>query len=229
MSFPIYKGNCPRSVSKDAKYTIRSGKKGPVVGMVYETSDDERWYPTSDEHPELVSMVNAVKTTLGGAPQGSFYINEYKQVIVPVVGQDEYYLAGSYDRPLRFTFEGKILSGEPINLEGNPLSPGDVWVGPHPGIPYVLCAGGKDIRYSAMIRPCVEKTYKLTKIIGAENAQQTIQMIKAVKGFAGGSFYVNEFCSIFAPVMEQEEVEYLYIGKLDLDVWFPMWSPAEPV
>ena len=40
-------------------------------------------------------MVNAVKTARGQAPNGSFYINEYKQVIVPVVGSTDYYLAGA--------------------------------------------------------------------------------------------------------------------------------------
>ncbi len=58
---------------------------------------------------------------------------------------------------LRFEFESKILSGEPIDLQSNPLSPGDAWVGPHPGIPYKLKAGGKDIEYSFSPRPNVEK------------------------------------------------------------------------
>ena len=53
-------------------------------------------------------MVNAVKTAQGQAPNGSFYINEYKQVIVPVVDSVDYFLAGTYDRPLRFEFEGRL-------------------------------------------------------------------------------------------------------------------------
>ncbi len=65
----------------------------------------------------------------------SFYINEYKQVVVPAVGSEDYFLAGEYRKPLRFEFEGKIISGEAVDLEGHPLSPGDTWVGPHPGIP----------------------------------------------------------------------------------------------
>jgi len=54
-------------------------------------------------------------------------------------------------------FEGKTLSGEPIDVAGNPLSPGDEWVGPHPSIPYVLTAGGNDIYYWSKPKPNVTK------------------------------------------------------------------------
>ena len=40
--------------------------------------------PSSTAHPELADMVNDVKRTYGVAPNGPFYINEYKHVIVPV-------------------------------------------------------------------------------------------------------------------------------------------------
>src|SRR5262245_61327406 len=100
--FPIFRGNCPRNVSKDAKYSVRSGKTGPVIALTYSTYDDERWYMTTEQHPELVTLVNRAKTAHGNKPNGSFYINEYKQVIVPVADSDTYYLTGIYDRPLRF-------------------------------------------------------------------------------------------------------------------------------
>ncbi|WP_075164973.1 hypothetical protein [Chthonomonas calidirosea] len=57
------------------------------------------------------------------------------------------YLAGEYDRPLEFEFEGKKLTGDAVDLEGRRLEPGDEWEGPHPGIPYRLAAGGRDIYY----------------------------------------------------------------------------------
>jgi hypothetical protein len=126
--------------------------------------------------------------------------DEYKQVIVPIAVSDAYFLAGRYDQPLRFEFEGKILSGEPVDLEGNPLSSGDKWTGPHPGIPYVLAAGGDDIRYTIQPRPNVEKDVKLSKAIGPDAARAVAARICSVKGFAGGRFYVNEFRTIFAPV-----------------------------
>lgn len=228
-AFPRFQGNCPRNVSKDAKYVIRSssssgGERSAVVALTYRSEDDERWYMATDKHPELVKMVNAVKTAKGAPPNGAFYINEYKQVIVPMVGSEDYFLAGSYAEPLRFEFEGKILSGEHIDLAGNPLSPGDPWVGPHPGIPYVLCAGGNDIKFTISPRPNVEKDVKLSKAIGPERARAVAAKIGAVKGFLGGRFYVNEFLTIFSPMLAGGETRYVYIGQVDLAEWFPCAS-----
>jgi hypothetical protein len=209
------------NVAKDAKYTIRSGKTGPVVALTYNTGDDERWYMTTEGHPELVAMVNAVKTAEGGAPNGSFYINEYKQVIVPVIGSSDYYLAGDYEKPLRFEFEGKILSGEPFDWNGTPLSPGAEWTGPHPGIPYVLAAGGSDIYYDFSPRPNVQKRMKLSKATDQLTAEAVAAIVRGHKGFSGGRFYVNEFRTIFSPIKEGDERRHVYIGELDLRMWFP--------
>ena len=121
----------------------------------------------------------------------------------------------------KFEFEGKIISGEPVDLDGNSISPGDDWYGPHVGIPYVLCAGGNDIRYKIRPRPNVIKEIKLSNVIGKESAKSVAEKIRSLKGYEGGKFYVNELCSIFAPIQADEELKYVYIGKLDLQQWFP--------
>ena len=225
VEYPRFPGNCPRNVAKDAKYSIRTdttaGKRGPVVSLVFRAAEDERWYATTDAHPTLVNMVNAVKTGLGLPPNGAFYINEYKQVIVPTAGSDAYHYAGQYEEPLRFEFEENVLSGDAVDLTGNPLSPGDDWTGPHPGIPYKLTAGGTDISYITDPRPRVEKTIRLSKVIGVDRAVAVAARIQDVKGFAGGRFYVNEFRTIFAPVSEGQEWRCVYIGRLDMENWFP--------
>src|SRR5215469_806328 len=117
---------------------------------------------TTKEHPALAEMVNEVKTAHGPGPYGPFYINEYKQLIVPVGEAAQYYLAGTYEAPPHFEFEGKTISGKPVDLNGQPLRPGDTWVGPHAGIPYVLAASGDDIYYRTVPRPNVEKRVKLS-------------------------------------------------------------------
>jgi hypothetical protein len=226
-TFSRFDGNCPRNVAKDAKYSVRTGKEGSVIAITYRAEEDERWYATTEKHPELVRMVNAVKLSLGLPPNGSFYINEYKQVIVPTAASDAYFLAGRYEQPLRFEFEGKTLSGEAIDLEGNPLAFGDTWTGPHPGIPYVLAAGGDDIRYTIQPRPNVEKDVKLSKMIGFDAAQSVAATIRSVKGFPGGRFYVNEFRAVFAPIQEGRDWRYVYVGQLDLAAWFP--EPHAPL
>src|SRR5438105_2465404 len=94
--FPLFSGNCPRNVNKDAKYCVRRGPSGTVIGLLYCTANGERWHMSTEAHPKLVEMVNAVKMKYGDAPYGPYYINEYHQVIVPVGEGPVYYLAGKY-------------------------------------------------------------------------------------------------------------------------------------
>ena len=117
---------------------------------------------TTKAHGELADMVNEAKTTYGTGPNGPFYVNEYKQVLVPVGEEARYYFAGSYCIPLQFEFEGATISGEPLGLDGKPLQPGDTWTGPHAGIPYVLSAAADDVYYRTFPRPNVEKKIKLS-------------------------------------------------------------------
>ncbi len=215
--FVRFVGNCPANVNQDAKYSVRYQNGAHVVGLVYHAPNDERWYPTSSSHPELVKMVNQIKSYYNGTPGGSFYINEYKQVLVPAGDQVEYYYAGEYSAPLTFEFEGHIISGEAVDENGSPLQPGARWTGPHPGIPYVLKPGGKDIYYRYMPHPAVKKEVRLSKVIGADRARRVALEFARYKGDNGGRFYVNEFGSVFAP----SGLEYIFLGKLDYDHWFP--------
>ncbi len=167
-------------------------------------------------------MVNAVKMAKGDRPNGPFYINEYRQVIVPVGSGPVYYLAGEYHRSLEFEFEGKTLTGRAVSWEGASLSPGDRWVGPHAGIPYVLAAGGNDIYFETVPRPNVTKRVMLSKHVSPAAASDIAGMIRDTKGFLGGRFYVNEWRELFAPLTRSRELEYVYVGHLDDDApWFP--------
>ena len=222
-SYCLYEGNCPRSVSKDSKYVIRSGRSGPVVAVTYVASNGEQWLATTEEHPDLVRIVNNIKIGAGGTPNGPFYINEFGQVIVPV-GQDAtYYLADEeYDLPLRFEFEGNIISGEGIDLQGRSFEVGDLWSGPHPGIPYVLEPGMREIRYESYPRPMVTRKVRLSQLVGIDAASAMAVRIGGVKGWQGGRFYINEWREIFAPLTIAGGLEYRYIGHLEEDdPWFP--------
>ena len=225
--FIKFPGNCPGNVSKNARYSVGLEKGDYVVGLYYRATDDELWYPTSNAHPELVERVNEIKLHFTGALGGGFYINEYKQVLVPVGEEAEYYYAGEYAEPLSFEFEGQTISGDPVGENGQPLEPGDLWTGPHPGIPYVLAAGGKDVYYRYMSRPGVQKEIKLSKSIGVEQAKRVAQELGKHVGYQGGRIYVNEFCNVFRPHQGHYGLEYIYLGKVDLDRWFPKPEIAE--
>ena len=215
-----FDGNCTSNVSKDAKYSIRNDEGQWKVGIVYETADGERWYPVSDQHSELVEMVNRIKKEITKKPGGVFYINEYSQVIVPTVNSKLYYLVGEYTKPLEFDFEGKLLSGNAKDHSGKQLSPGDEWNSPHPGIAYVLTGNFDDIYYEREIRPRVTKIFCLSDFQKKDVVDKICLMVGSIKR-ASGRFYINEFKQIFTPV-GQNPVKYVYAGKLDnLSEWFP--------
>lgn len=225
-------GNRATSVVKQGKYRISNKIGQPVVEVVIETSDDMRIYPSSSAHPELVEMVNRVKREAGLGECGQFYINEYRQVIVPATNDDgdrsvEYYLAGEYTKDIVLTLDGEEFSGRPIDSAGRLLAPGDSWSGrPRPGIRYKLKAGGADIEFAVKISPGREKIWKLSKVTGPTTAKKTAAKIARVKGNRGGSFFVNEYRAIFCPVRETDFTEWQFVGLLtEEDPWFPKWQP----
>ena len=214
--FVIFEGNWPGNVNRDARYSVRGEEGQYVVGIEYHTDSGEEWHPTTDAHDELVNMVNEVKEGVNGVPGGSFYINEYRQVIVPAGNPVAYYLAGEYTEDLIFDFEGYKISGMPYDLDGNSLDPEDKWQGPHAGIPYILRAGARDIYYKKQIRPKVTKDITLSGCVGEQKVQRVAAKIRNVLGFEGGRFYINEFRQLFTGM------PYLYIGELGAnDPWFP--------
>ncbi len=65
-----YPGNIPTNVNKDAKYSIVSGSDGYQVRLIVTLSAGVRELLTTDEHPELVEMVNEIKHQYNGAYGG---------------------------------------------------------------------------------------------------------------------------------------------------------------
>lgn len=222
MDLIVFTGNCPRLAQKEAKYSIRWRQGQLVVSLVYRLNRSEKEILSTDRHDELIRMVNAIKERFADATGGAFYINEWHQVIVPVIGRHEYYYAGEYHRPLEFDFDGRTLSGRPVGRDNQPLKPGDLWEGPHPGIPYKLKAGGRDIYYELQVTPTRIRTVYLSDVAGKEGAQRMAGKVRAVKSDLGGRFYVNEWRAMFAPVAEGDDIKYVYVGQLeDGDPWFP--------
>ena len=216
-----YDGNCPRNVSRDAKYAVRWAAGEMKVTLVYRHPNGEQWLASTGEHPDLIKLVNDVKITVSDTPGGPFYINEYHQVLVPTGPRATYYLAGEYNGLLEFVFEQHVLSGDARSLSGDRLAPGDQWEGPHPGVPYVLTANNNDISYEISPRPNVTKRVLLSNEVGAQRAREIARQVFEFKG-SSGRFYVNEFAQMFAPVGSKLPVEYVYIGGLDISAgWFP--------
>jgi len=190
-----------------------------------ETPDGVRVYPATRSHERLVEMVNAIKTAANASKGGSFYINEYRQVIVPAGTPLGHYYAGEYHEPISLVMESSSqeFSGSHTDPGGGVLRPGDSWgIRPRPGIAYTLAAGGQDIYYERQIGVDAVQRVKLSSAVGVNEASRTASRIAKVKGMEGGRFYVNDFRVIFGP--RSGGTDYLFMGLLlESDPWFPKW------
>lgn len=227
-SNPIkFGGNSGASITKQGKYRVSHDPDGFSISVVIETPDGIRCYPSTDKHPKLVELVNKVKVEIRGSEAGPFFINEWKQVIVPAGNPVEYYYAGEYHPEIILGLDGEEFSGRPHDNEGNLLKPGDLWTGrPRPGIEYILKAGGADIEYVVQVGLNREKICRLSKFVGVEDARRVARKIAIIKGNKGGRFFVNEYGAIFGPKQVASGYDFVFIGILSgSDPWFPKWSP----
>lgn len=240
MSTPsLYRGVWPQNVSKLAKYAVRFLDGAWKITVLYEAGSGLRYLAVEGAGAELAQLVNGVKTALRDQPGGAFYVNEYKHVLVPVADASRsgfgshYYHAGRLDADLSFEFEGRPLTTRPVGPDGAPLNPGDGWVGPRPGIPYVLAAGGGDIYYESpaltdddppRVRPSTTRRVELSKVLGDRTAVgRAVRPVASVRGHQGGRFYVNEHGAMFSPVQagDGDGLDYIYCGEIDRNAWFP--------
>lgn len=209
-----YPGNVPSNVNKDAKYSVVSGRDGYQVRLIVTLSRGVKELLTTDQHPELVEMVNEIKREYNGAPGGAFYINEFYDVLVPTTS-DGCFFAGTYQQWLTFD-----LDGETIGPKAPPgLEPGAKWDGPHVGIRYRLKAGGRDISYDASSGTRQEERF-LSDAHSPDEAALLARRLARHKGDAGGRIYLNEASEFFSPPSRPGD-PYIYLGNLDEDIWFP--------
>ena len=234
-TFTLYEGQWPKNVSKTAKYAVKHIDEKWRVTVLYDLGGGLKTVAVETGDAGIAAKVNEVKKVAVGQEGGQFYINEYQHLLVPVKQSDGtvYYGAGKVETDFVFEFEGKRLTTRPVNADGLPLAPGDVWVGPRPGIPYMLTAGGNDIKYKTpalsdtdpkTVRPRTTKTVKLSEALGDPGAAASAAAaILNVRGHQGGRFYVNEHKAMFTPVDagDGNGLNYIYCGQVDLQCWFP--------
>ena len=240
MSIRLYRGPWPSNVSKLAKYAVRFTDGEWKVTVLYDAGDGLRFLAVDGGGATVAKLVNAVKSAVRDQPGGAFYVNEFRHIIVPVAAdpasgvQSVYYFAGRFNGDFNFEFEQSLLSTRPVDRLGRPLKPGDTWIGPRPGIPYVLAAGGSDIYYETpaltesdppAVRPHTKRRVMLSKVLrDARAAGDAARKISAIRSHGGGRFYVNEHGAMFTPVTEAGAgISYIYCGQLEMERWF-----AEP-
>jgi mRNA-degrading endonuclease RelE of RelBE toxin-antitoxin system len=209
-----YKGNTARAIAKDTRYTVKLNGK---VALLYYVDERETALLTTDDHPELVGIVNAAKRAGGNTQDGgSFVVNEYRHVLVPNAAGERVLFAGVYTRDLEFRFEGSLISP----IAPSTIRPGDIWPGPHVGIRYTLAAGASDIRYEETTARGTQRRICLSDFHSKTALEPLLQMCRRLKS-AGGAIYINEARELFAPVEDAGSYERRYIGHLGTLPWFP--------
>lgn len=240
MSAPnLYRGLWPQNVSKLAKYALRFLDGAWKITVLYEAGEGLRYLAVDGEGASLIQRINAVKTALRNQLGGAFYVNEFRHVLVPVADSSgsgfgsHYYSAGRLETDLTFEFEGARLTTKPVRPDGSSLAPGDRWLGPRPGIPYVLAAGGSDIYYESpaltdteppSVRLGMTRKVQLSKVLRDKSAvSRPVRLVASVRGHQGGRFYVNEHGAMFTPVGagDGSGLDYIYCGQIERAAWFP--------
>jgi mRNA-degrading endonuclease RelE of RelBE toxin-antitoxin system len=208
-----YSGNTSRGIGRDARYTV---KLDNTIQLLYTVGNNERALLTTDEHPDLVALVNEAKRR-GGSQQGGggFFINEYRHVLVPTMNEQVLY-AGVYTKDLEFLFEGTLIS--PVAPPG--IRPGDVWPGPHVGVKYTLAAGAADVRYEEETARGTLRRVCLSDHHSAGALADLLRMFRVIKP-NGGAIFINEARELFAPVDDGQGYKRRYIGHLGDRQWFP--------
>ena len=207
----VYPGNKRTNVNKDAKYTIRHEDGEWVVKLVFTLGERLRTILANDAHGPLVDMVNEVKLHHNGQEGGSFYINEYRHVLVPT--EDGILFAGDYDAVLEFDFEGALVTPRaPDDLE-----PGDVWSGPRVGLRHKLKATMEDITFDLENGNQTREVF-LSEHVGSGPAASLASRLGKAKGDSG-RIYINECGEFFGPA---GGTHFPYFGSLGEDPWFPV-------
>jgi hypothetical protein len=235
----LYRGAWPQNVSKLAKYAVRFVDGQWTVTVLYNLGNGERYLAVEGGALDVAAQVNSVKKELQGKEGGTFYVNEYRHILVAVAAPgatgtgSHYYPAGRLNGEFRFEYEGRLLTGRPIRPDGAPLKANDPWVGPRPGIPYVLAAGAGDIYYETpsltdenppRVKPMTTRKVYLSKVMANRQLlPSALAPISAVRGHLGGRFYVNEYGAIFTPVAagDGNGIDFVYCGQISLSAWFP--------
>lgn len=193
----LYRGLWPQSVSQLAKYSVRMVDREWKVTVRYDLGEGLMYLAVEGGETDIVDRVNQIKEAVAGQGGGAFYINEYHHLIVPITrdGTSHYFYGGRVNPNFTFEFEGRPLTSRPVARDGESLSPGDPWVGPRPGIPYVLAAGGNDIYFQTpaltdaappSVRPGVTRQVKLSKVLRDRAlVARAVRGIRDVRGHQG--------------------------------------------
>jgi hypothetical protein len=162
----------------------------------------------------LVEAVHAGKHALGVGPGGSFLVNEFGQVLVPVNEQETTCVVyvGDCDGPLGF--ENPLQAGKTFDLaDSRALKAGDRWERPYVGIVYNL---------SSYDEICFRQTDATgTRYVEApEHDPKLVASLRGLRPYGWVRFVVGAGGIALTKVQVQSEWQPHYVGRIDRARWF---------
>ena len=168
---------------------------------------------------DLTEAVNKAKKYMSPKRGGSFIINEFGQVIVPLKSGEygDRLLVGEVDGVL--FFENPLLSGEKIDLsDDSGLQVGDLWEKPYIGFKYHLSAASGIYYYDYN----QDRAYYLM-----EQDKELIGKLRKIRRCGSVGFVVNHHGIVLTKIPEgeydsenDEQWQPIYIGRINYNLWF---------
>lgn len=177
------------------RYLYEAVMDGPASQLAYAVNDCKRSFSYNNH------------------PGGSFCINEFGIVIVPIsTGGCRYVLPkaiGRWTGTLRFRDGYKVFS-----LDGDEnLSPGDPWPHPYIGMKYRLA--GDTIFYR------LEDNNAQTRHKAPPGNDAIKQHLRAIRGYGEISFVVNNHGIVLVRRNDDDDNSAVYVGRVDMASWYP--------
>lgn len=164
---------------------------------------------------ELAHRINICKHvfSFNNARGGSFCINEYGLVIVPIAGGNEYVppkVVGRWTGTLQFWDGSGVFS---LNDDAN-LSPGDPWPYPYLGMKYHLAAND----YFYFRHETADGVNNLRAPQGNDAIRRTL---RTIRGAGLISFVINNHGIVLVRRNATTDNSAVYVGRIDLNSWYP--------
>lgn len=206
----LWKGRYRKPVGKEPTYHVSA--QGDVNLIWYDDGLKAKCpVIVSSAVEKMAKAVNTIKREKAGQSGGSFVINEFGQVISPIMESRDRYLVGECEGILYF--ENSMNKSEKTSLDGSGLKLGAEWKKPYIGMAYNLDQNN---------RICFRKEDGdgRTEVFPPKQDTELIKKLRTVREDGYIRFIVNQY----GVVLTKKEIngvwKGIYVGKINYNKWF---------
>lgn len=206
----IWKGRYRKPAGKEPTYHVSS--QGDVNLIWYDDGLRAKCpVIVSAAVKQMADAVNSIKRAKVGQAGGSFVINEFGQVISPIMESRDRYLVGECEGILYF--ENSMNRNEKTSLDSSGMKLGAEWKKPYIGMAYNLdqydriCFRKEDDDGCAEVYPSQQDTELIKKL-------RTVREVGYIR------FIVNQYGVALTKKEINGNWKAIYIGQINYNKWF---------